>query len=783
MTAKIVTTKRQPSQQIAFSFDEGGPTDSEVLGGKGAGLVELVQLGTAVPPGFTVVTAVARAYAQHGVVPKRLEFHLKEKVKRLEKATGKRFGDPGNALLLAVRSGAAVSMPGMMDTVLNLGMNDEIAADLATRTDARFAWDTYQRFLAMFGNVVLGIERQLFDSARAQLTSICGAEGEPLSAVALEDLSYSYRRLIEESTGKPMPDQAWQQLDLAVEAVLRSWNNPRAVEFRRIHRISNAIGTAVNVQAMVFGNRDQFSCSGVAFSIDVTTGDAGVWGEFLIESQGEDLVAGLRTPRPLTEMEQWNEPLYAELVDTLARLDRQRNHPVEVEFTVESGKLYCLQVRNAKMTAAAAATTAVNFYWQKRIDKAAAMALVSREQLQALKLPCFDKEALANAVTNRFVTRGLSASHGAATGIVVTSSAEAVVAAARGEKVVLVRPDTSPDDLPGMQAAVAIVTMTGGATSHAAVVARILGKPAVVGCSGVGLLKSEIISVDGASGVVVRGEVALSAASSKKEVNIFLKWALEEEVKLWRRPRLNLVYFWQQEPVERLLSDYYLTDAMAVASVGTSLEAEAASMRIGVHTDIAERLAVYLVMACAGEVRHLPSYNPGCNAEVEELLTKYQVERTGGFERERLEAHERMCHRLTGLSSPEQARFVELCQVVFNRGNWQGAMGGVKWGAIAGAAYGFLSGKLSHSLFADHTFDLQHNNGSVFGKNAMIGGQISRLHQRLEDKKHARCLAELYNVLVSQRTSLVKPRVSKSSEVVSDRVRKLYERGQNLALW
>lgn len=783
MTAKFVTSKRQSSQQIAFSFDEGGPTDSEVLGGKGAGLVELVQLGTAVPPGFTVVTAVARAYAQHGVVPKRLEFHLKEKVRHLEKATGKRFGDPGNALLLAVRSGAAVSMPGMMDTVLNLGMNDEIAADLATRTDARFAWDTYQRFLAMFGNVVLGIERQLFDSARAQLTLSCGAEGEPLSAVALQDLSYSYRRLIEESTGQPMPDQAWQQLDLAVEAVLRSWNNPRAVEFRRIHRISNAIGTAVNVQAMVFGNRDQFSCSGVAFSIDVTTGDAGLWGEFLIESQGEDLVAGLRTPRPLTEMERWNEALYAELVDTLARLDRQRNHPVEVEFTVESGKLYCLQVRNAKMTAAAAATTAVNFYWQKRIDKAAAMALVSREQLQALKLLCFDKEALANAVTNRFVTRGLSASHGAATGIVVTSSAEAVVAAARGEKVVLVRPDTSPDDLPGMQAAVAIVTMTGGATSHAAVVARILGKPAVVGCSGVGLLKGEIISVDGASGVVVRGEVALSAASSKKEVNIFLKWAAEEEVKLWPRPRLNLVYFWQQEPVERLLSDYYLTDAMAVASVGTSLEAEAASMRIGVHTDIAERLAVYLVMACAGEVRHLPSYNPGCNTEVEELLTKYQVERTGGFERERLEAHERMCHRLMGLSAPEQARFVELCQVVFNRGNWQGAMGGVKWGAIAGAAYGFLSGKLSHSLFADHTFDLQHNNGSVFGKNAMIGGQISRLHQRLEDKKHARCLAELYNVLVSQRTSLVKPRVSKSSEVVSDRVRKLYERGQNLALW
>lgn len=682
MAANIVTTKRQLSQQIAFSFDEGGPSDSEILGGKGAGLVELVQMGTAVPPGFTVVTAVARAYAQHGVVPKRLDFHLKEKVKRLEKATGKRFGDPGNALLLAVRSGAAVSMPGMMDTVLNLGMNDEIAVALAARTDARFAWDTYQRFLSMFGNVVLGIERQLFDHLREQLAASYSVEAEQLSVVALQELSVRYRQLIVDSTGQPMPDQAWQQLGLAIEAVLRSWNNPRAVEYRRIHRISNAIGTAVNVQAMVFGNRDQRSCSGVAFSIDVTTGDAGVWGEFLIEAQGEDVVAGLRTPSPLTEMEQWNRPLYAELVDTVSRLHRQRNHPVEVEFTVESGKLFCLQVRNAKMTAVAAATTAVNFYWQKHIDKAAALALVSRAQLQALKLPCFDKEALADALANRFVARGLSASHGAASGIVVTSSEAAVAAAARGEKVILVRPDTSPDDLPGMQAAVAIVTMTGGATSHAAVVARILGKPAVVGCSGVEgrLLMGDMISVDGASAVVVRGEVALSAASSKKEVSIFLKWAADEEAKRWPRPRLNLAYFWQREPVERLLSDFYLADAMVVASMGTGLEADATALRLGVHTEVAERLVVYLVLACAGEIRHLPSYNTNCRKEVAELLTKYQVERTGGFEKERLEAHERMCQRLNGLSAPEQARFVELCQIVFNNGIWSGLMGGAEMG-------------------------------------------------------------------------------------------------------
>lgn len=760
-------------KQIAFLFDEGGPTEKEVLGGKGAGLVELVQMDVPVPAGFTLTTAVARAYAQHGVVPKRLDFHLRTKLNQLERKTGKRFGDSMRPLLVSVRSGAAVSMPGMMDTVLNLGMTPEIAAALAA-DDARFAWDSYQRFLSMFGEVVLGIEREEFDAFRNAEAQRLGVKAEDLPAKALEKLAGIYRQFIAQRTGKPMADDIWEQLSMAVEAVLRSWNSERAVEFRRIHRIDNGLGTAVNVQAMAFGNRDQRSCSGVVFSCDVTTGDAGMWGEFLVQSQGEDVVAGIRTPSPISEMKAWNENLFNQLVDLLQRLEQKRGVPVEVEFTVESGKLYALQVRNAKLTAAAAATIAVRAVWSKRRSKSEALGLVNGEQVDALRLEGFEKQALAEAVQSRLLARGLAASHGAAVGKVVLSSAEAVQAAAAGEKVVLLSADTTPNDLPGMQAAVAIVTGTGGATCHAAVVARGLGKPAVVGC---GMsdgqrraLAGQIVAVDGAGGVMVEGSVPLAAGNNTKEVNIFLRWVAEEEARRWPAPRLQFDYFEQSERVERLIADFYISDAMATAARGTPLEGEALALRTQVHIAVAERLAVYLIVAIGGEMRHIKEYNPHCEMEVKELLSKFKVERTGSSEHRSM-AQQRTIAYLRTVSLTEQARFAELCDKVFRFGSWSGSVGGVPWANIARAAHGFLTGRLSHSLFADHTFDLQHNNGSVFGKHVMISTDwrhgILRL---LEQKKHAENLPDLYKRI----SDTIAGRYSE--ELLSPRVAQLYKR-------
>jgi phosphohistidine swiveling domain-containing protein len=772
--------KTQNHKQVAFLFDEDGPTDSQALGGKGASLVELVNLGVPVPAGFTVTTSVARAYAQHNKVPKRLAFHLDEKMKRLEKVTGQRFGNPVRPLLVSVRSGAAVSMPGMLDTVLNLGMNVEIARALAASCDARFAWDSYRRFLSMFGDVVLGLGRGDFDALRKAEAERLDVDVEELSADSLEKLCFQYRDLIAEKSG-PMPDGVREQLNAAVEAVLRSWNNPRAVEYRRIHHIDNGLGTAVNVQSMVFGNRDEQSCSGVVFSRNCTTGEAGLWGEFLVRSQGEDVVAGIRTPSPISAMKAWNEELYNQLVTIVEMLDCKRNAPVDVEFTVESGKLFILQVRNAKLTAEAAATTAVRFFWEKRISKAQARARVTTEQVEKLRLNGFRKEALDEAVADglscRVVGRGLPASAGAAVGAIVKSSEEAVAAAARGEKVVLVRPDTSPDDLPGMEAAVAIVTGLGGFSSHAAVVARGLGKPAVVGCSGIveKLGAGDIISVDGGSGVVVLGELPMDEAVNKKEINIFLKWVAQEEAKRWPAPRLNFTYFGEVELAERMVADFYISDALALSAKGTALESDAMLLRTRVHTAVAERMAMYLIVAVGGEMRHVNAHDSYvCEKEVDELLTIFKVERTGSVEH-RSRAQERTNSFLKGVGLAEHIRFAELCEIVFRKGRWSSSYGGPKWAKIAEAAYHFLSGQKSHSVFADHAFDLQHNGGTVFGKHKMITLARHRVHELLELKKYAGNVDELYRTLSMALAGVANP--------ISAEVSKLYERGRELSLW
>ncbi len=777
------------SKKVAFSFAEKGPQSKKDLGGKGAGLVELVKLGARVPNGFTITTAVARAYAQEGTMPKRVAFHLQQQVAQLEKASGRHFGGKVSftaiPLMVSVRSGAEVSMPGMMDTVLNLGLNWASTKAPARAVDARFAWDSYQRFLSMFSEVVLGISKEVLDSCKNLVLAKHGvSQIEQLSVAGLTELCGRYLGLAEKESGRPFPKSAWEQLNMAVEAVLRSWNNPRAQDYRRLNRISGNLGTAVNIQAMVMGNRDQNSGSGVAFSRNVVNGDSTteMWGEFLVGGQGEDVVAGVRKAPDIALMRQWNEAVYLELAELVATMERHRQRPVEIEFTVESGVLYILQVRDAKCTAVAAATVAVQFVWEKRWSKEQALAFVSQEAVASLKAPGFHPLYLATAIRLKLVGRGLSASPGAAFGKVVTTSQAAVDAAARGEKVVLVRPDTSPDDLAGMIAAVAIVTFVGGATSHAAVVARGLAKPAVVSLDlevGQKLMEGMEVSVDG-SGVVVRGEVEMAEQVNKKEVNIFLKWVAQEEAKNWPKPRLNFDYVEQSERVERLIADFYLSDAMAREAKGKVLESEARTLRNQVHSAVAERLAMYMATAVGGELSHCKKRSEH-NGQLDDSFEQLRIHFGVDFNDESSWVRPLVTKRLRLLNTFDHVRFADLAQLCFNAVPWSPAYGGKKWGAIAQALLGFLNGTLSHSVFADHAFDLQHNGGSVFGKNQMVTGNRDEIHSLLESKKHARSLEELYKKFIMRDWDDLSTQVRK--QVASPAVAALYERGRKLSLW
>lgn len=759
----MAKTAALKSRKVVRMFTETGVKSSAVLGGKGASLSEMATSGIPVPPGFTVTTAVARAYAQHGVAPRRLEWQKQNGVREIEKQTGKRFGDADNPLLLSVRSGAPVSMPGMMDTVLNLGLNPQIVVGLGKLLGERFALDCYRRFLSMFGDVVLGVAREKFENILEAEKDWAGVEDDvQLSPGDLQNVVAAFRELIEDETGRVMVDDPHVQLDLAMQAVLRSWNNERACEYRRINRIPNDLGTAINVQAMVFGNRDENSATGVAFSRNCVTGAPGVWGEFLVNAQGEDVVAGTRTALPLPAMEEWNPEIYGQLCAYIKRLEQERSEVVDIEFTVESGTLYLLQVRRAKLTPEAAATVAVHFHWEGRHDKQRAVASLNANDLQVLTASGFEPAALAKAAATRLLGRGLSASPGAAIGRVVTTSAEAVAATARGERVVLVRPDTSPDDLKGMLAAVATVTHQGGATSHAAVVARSLGKPCVVGCASHGFLRvqpGQLVSVDGMSGIVVEGEVSRVHVDRKKEVNIFLRWLEANRMASRVQPRLAFEMFSESVSVSRMINDFYLSDAAARLATGTSLAASAKRLRDRIHVEVGERLAMYLCVAVGGEVRHFDASVSGFNtashparAAFDCLRKNFGIEQ-GGV---RGDAQLRAIAKLRTMDRDAHIRFAEAMVEVYKNGRWMSGFGGKKWGVIAEALLDFLKGTLDHSVFADHAFDLQHNGGCVFGKHRMIEAYTERyiVHRMLEVKKHAKTFAQLHSALMAQSATL-----------------------------
>ena len=507
--------------KYVYDFSEGDKNMRDLLGGKGANLAEMTKLGLPVPPGFTISTDACREYLKLNEVPKDLVPEVTKHLRNVEDVIGRKLGDPKNPLLVSVRSGAKFSMPGMMDTVLNIGLNDESVLGLAEVSEnERFAWDSYRRLIQMFGDTVLGIDGALFGDALDHMKEDRGAHYDhELTPEDLKELVEQFKKIVKDATGADFPQDPREQLDLGVEAVFKSWNTERAKIYRRRERISDDLGTAVNVQTMVFGNLGEDSGTGVCFTRDPSTGHSGVYGDILMNAQGEDVVAGIRNTEPLVQLGEHDEKSYEELLGIMSKLETHYRDLCDIEFTIERGKLWMLQTRVGKRTAAAAFRVATQLVDEKLITIDEALTRVTGEQLTQLMFPQFD----ANA-KKKLLTRAMAASPGAAVGELVFNNEDAEAAAAEGRKSILIRRETNPDDLPGMVAAEGVLTARGGKTSHAAVVARGMGKTCVVGaddlkvdavaktvvCGDVTLEAGDVVAIDGTTGEVFIGEVPVT---------------------------------------------------------------------------------------------------------------------------------------------------------------------------------------------------------------------------------------------------------------------------------
>ena len=540
-------TRETDVKKWVYLFHEGDASMRDTLGGKGAGLAEMTKVGLPVPPGFTISTDACNEYYRAGKsFPSGLWDQVLQSLRWVEEQAGKKFGDPSNPLLVSVRSGAKFSMPGMMDTVLNLGLNEKTLQGLARLTsNERFAHDAYRRFIQMFGKIVLGIDADNFEHILDQVKEEQGARLDTdLAAADLREVVQRFLRLAKEETGKDFPQDPQEQLRQAIQSVFESWNNKRAIDYRNFHKISHTLGTAVSVQTMVFGNMGDDSGSGVAFTRDPATGEKQLYGEFLTNAQGEDVVAGTRTPRYIAQLKQEMPEIYAELADIAVKLEQHYRDAQDLEFTVERGRLYMLQTRAAKRTAASAVKMAVDMAREGLIAKPEALQRVEPAQIEQLLMPRFDPRGKDAAVAGgRLLAKGLNASPGAATGKAVFDADKAQALGKAGEPVILVRPETNPDDVHGMLVAKGILTSRGGATSHAAVVARGLGKPCVAGCESIqvdmaarrfsanGRVVQELeqISIDGTTGEVFAGLIPTIEPSFHDQPDIIqlLEWANE----------------------------------------------------------------------------------------------------------------------------------------------------------------------------------------------------------------------------------------------------------------
>ena len=539
-TAKIdVIIPLRMGERYVYDFSEGSDLGRDLLGGKGIGLAEMTAIGIPVPAGFTVTTAACAAYMKEGRrLPDGLEDEVAEHMSRLAETAGKRFGDSKDPLLVSVRSGAAVSMPGMMDTILNLGLNDEAVEGLAQATgNRRFAYDAYRRLVQMYGDVVGGVDAHRFEEAIAELKKRKGVvQDVDLGADDLEELIAGFKQIYREDADSEFPQDPAVQLAAAIRAVFDSWDTPRAQVYRRANGIPDDLGTAVNVVQMVFGNKGEDSGTGVAFTRDPATGDPGPYGEFLANAQGEDVVAGIRTPQPIAEMEERFPEAHRELVETMRRLEEHYREMQDIEFTIEEGRLYLLQTRSGKRTAQSALRIAVDMVDEGVISKDEAIGRIDPKQLDQLLHPMIDPKA-----DFEVAAKGLNASPGAATGKVVLDADSAEDRGRRGEDVILVRWETTPDDIHGLLEARGVLTAQGGMTSHAAVVARGMGKPCVAGCEGLTidldsrrlkigkreLAEGDVITIDGGTGDVIVGAVNLVAPQINEDFELLLGWADE----------------------------------------------------------------------------------------------------------------------------------------------------------------------------------------------------------------------------------------------------------------
>jgi pyruvate,orthophosphate dikinase len=536
---KKVASKSTIKRIYSFSNSrsEGSKDMRALLGGKGANLAEMSSIGLPVPPGFTITTATcAEFYANNEQLPAALHHEIKRNIRRLEQETGEQFGSDSNPLLLSVRSGAAVSMPGMMDSILNLGLSDKSVEGLAKASaNRRFALDAYRRLLNMFGNVVMGVAHEHFESVFDKIKKRYKAKLDAdLDEQGLAELVTAYKNVYRKYTGEAFPQDPYIQLEKAIVAVFRSWNIPRAVAYRRINEIFGLQGTAVNVQSMVFGNMGDDSGTGVAFTRDPTTGINEFYGEFLINAQGEDVVSGIRTPLPVTDMKDWKPVLYKELIKAKHTLEKHYREMQDIEFTIERNKLFILQTRTGKRTGRAAVRIAVDMVRERLITQKTALLRVPANDLNQLLLPSFDAR-----VKRQVLTTGLPASPGAASGYPVFTADEAVTRAGKGDSVILVRKETSPEDIHGMDAAEGILTSTGGTTSHAAVVARGWGKCCITGAgkliineqkkhitiNGHRITGKDMISIDGTTGEIMLGDIPKQPPHFSNEFRTLMQWA------------------------------------------------------------------------------------------------------------------------------------------------------------------------------------------------------------------------------------------------------------------
>lgn len=716
-----------------------GSINPKVLGGKASSLVAMSQMGLPVPAGFVINTGVSRAYTQHDLLPKRVEWQLQRAMRTLESQTGKQFGGVKNPLLLSVRSGAPVSMPGMMDTILNLGISEK----------------TFPALCRLYG---------------MQFASDCSLR-----------LSESFRKIV----GCEPPEDIWEQVKLAVTAVCKSWQNPRAIEYRKTYGIPDSLGTAVTVQSMVFGNSlNGFSGSGVLFSRNVATGYPELYGEFLPNSQGEDVVSGTVTPLPLAELARLNPKIFRELAGWAGVLENYYRDVVDIEYTIESDKLYILQCRPAKRTPIAAARFAVQSVHEKRAAKNVVLKL-SASEVETLGRPQFNSDALVKAEADGgLLAKGLPAALGAATGIAVFSSNRAKALKESGEKVILFRPDTNPDDLPGLLAASAVVTATGGATSHAAVVALSLGIPAVVGCSGLtifdcgaatkdgkSIVEGDRVSVDGSSGLVLSGEVLMSEQSQCKEVETFLRWRKAFETTQFCGPDFSVMN--EQVAVNTLLNDFYLSLSMKSSCTGSPIYDEVAKLHEEIKEYTANMFCAYLFVACAGELRHsfhhemVQRYFPG---ELKTLSCKYGVHSS----KTRRAAQQAAVSVLKAVNSRDsQLEFLRLAVKVFSNG-WGSTFGGKKWMVIAQTNLDYLLGNYNSAVFVDRVFDLRHNGGRMFDKHPMFS----------EETSDGRFItSQLHKKKMSKDTYELKRNLSVIWDKFSPKLIALWNKGNHLGLW